>query len=76
MSLFKSLALKELNSIVRNNRNSFKVLSINVMLGMWFPSKSLGLAFINGVPGNNEPRILNASIVSFFQQFDLSVHAH
>jgi len=43
---------------------------------MLLPSNSLESALIKGVPGNNDPRILNASFVSFFQQFDLSVHTH
>lgn len=34
VSLFKSLALKEPNSIVGNDRNSFNVLSINVIFGI------------------------------------------
>lgn len=70
------MALKEPNSIVGIDRNSVKVFSINVIFGIWLFSKSLGSALTIGVPGNNEPRILNASIVSFFQQFGLSAHIH
>lgn len=70
------MALKEPNSIVGIDRNSFNVLCIYVIFGILLYSKSLGSALTNGTPGNNEPRILNASIVSFFQQFGLSVHTH
>lgn len=76
VSLFNSLALKEPNSIIDIDRNSFKVLSIIVIFGTLLLLKSLGSALMNGVPGNKYPRILNVSITSFFQQFGLSVHAH
>lgn len=76
VSLFKSLVPKETDSTSTIERSSFKVLSVKVIFGIVLFLKIAGSELMTGVPGNNDPRILNASNVSFFQLLGLSVHTH